>query len=93
MTDYLVYTFYGLFTLTKEIADEEELLDEFGIIPNGYFEDRERYMKSVKITRNNRKRLIEEEKDLPFNLTVPGFENMSEDVQKRFRYEWSERSW
>ena len=93
MTNYLVYTFYGLFTLTKEIADEEELIDEFGIIPNGYFEDRERYMKSIKITRNNRKRLIEEENDLPFNLTVPGYEDMPKDVQKRFRYEWSERSW
>lgn len=93
MTDYIVYTFYGLCVLTKEIADDEELIDEFGCIPDGIVEDRGRYMTCVKITRNNRRKFLEDEKDLSFSETVPNFDTFSNDVKKRFRYEWSERSW
>ena len=93
MTKYMVYTFYGLCTLTKEIADEDEILDEFGYIPNGRVEDRDRIMKCVKITRLNRKKLIDEEKDIPFSEVIPDFDTYPKDVQKRFKYEWSERSW
>lgn len=93
MTRYIVYTFYGLYTLTKEIADKEDIIDEFGCIPNGRVEDRERYMKCIKLTRNNMRRFTIDERDIPFSETVPDFDNMSKNIQKKFKYEWSERSW
>lgn len=93
MNTYIVYTFYGLPTLTKEVAEEDDLETEFGQIPNGKVEGRDRYMTCVKLTRMNRKKFIDLEDDLPFSKTVPGFDSFSKDVQKKFRYEWSTRSW
>lgn len=93
MTRYIVYTFYGLYTLTKEIANKDEIIDEFGSIPNGCIEGRDRYMKCIKLTRNNMRRFTIDERDISFSETVPGYDDMPKEVQKKFRYEWSERSW
>ena len=88
--EYLVYSYYDLPVLTKEIATEEELIDEFGCIPNGRLEDRDRIIKCIKLTRLNRKKLIDEEKDIPITDMLPYIDGK---VAKKMRYEWVDRSW
>ena len=89
-SEYLVYSYYDLPVLTKEIATDEELIDEFGCIPDGRLEDRDRIIKCVKLTRLNRKKLIEDEKDIPISSILP---DLDEKMIKKMRYEWVDRSW
>ena len=90
MTEYMVYSYYDLPVLTKEIATEEELIDEFGCIPDGRLEDRDRIIKCIKLTRLNRKKLIDEEKDIPIDQILPDIDGK---MIRKMRYEWVDRSW
>ena len=90
MTEYMVYSYYDLPVLTKEIATEEELIEKFGCIPDGRLEDRDRIIKCIKITRLNRKKLIDEEKDIPIDQILP---DIDKKMIKKMRYEWVGRSW
>ena len=90
MIEYMVYSYYDLPVLTKEIATEEELVSEFGCIPDGRLEDRDRIIKCIKLTRLNRKKLIDEEKDIPIDQILP---DIDKKVIKKMRYEWVGRSW
>lgn len=88
--EYIVYSYYDLPVLTKEIATAEELYDEFGCIPDGRVPERSRIMKCIKLTRLNRKKLLEEEKDIPISSILP---DIDKKMMKKMRYEWVERSW
>ena len=90
MSEYLVYSYYDLPVLTKEIATDEELMEEFGCIPDGRLEDRDRVIKCIKLTRLNRKKLIDEEKDIPIDQILP---DIDKKMIKKMRYEWVDRSW
>ena len=89
-TEYLVYSYYGLPVLTKEIATDEELQEEFGCIPDGRVEDRDRIMRCVKLSRNNRRKLVELEEDIPITMILP---DLDSKAIKKMRYEWVDRSW
>lgn len=84
---FILYSYFFLTVGTKELATGESLMKQFHCIPNeDLFEDR--LAKAVKITRKNKKRLLEDEKDpLPTEL----FKDLDEGMIKRF--EWVERSW
>ena len=88
--EYLVYSYYDLPVLTKEIATDEELVEEFGCIPDGRVEDHDRIMKCIKITRLNKKKLLEEEKDIPIDQILP---DIDKKMIKKMSYEWVDRSW
>lgn len=92
MTEYLVYSYYDLPVLTKEIATDEDLIEEFGCIPDGRVEGRDRIMKCIKITRLNKKRLIDEGKDIPIKDILPDI-NETAVKKMKIRCEWVDRSW
>lgn len=90
-TEYLVYSYYGLVVITREIATEEELVGEFDCIPDGRIEteDHSRIMKCVKITRLNRKK-IEDGWNLKISEILP---DLDQKIIKKMRIEDVERSW
>ena len=92
MTEYegerfVLYSFYFLPVMTKELATGESLMDRFHCIPDGEMFD-DRMAKAVRITKRNKKKILEEEID-------PDICDLFADVSNDFikHIEWVERSW
>ena len=84
---FILYSFFFLPVGTKELATGESLMNRFHCIPSGEFFD-DRMAKAIKITRKNKKKLLEDEKDPKVNEL---FKDVDEEMIKRF--EWVGRSW
>ena len=87
--EYLVYSYFDLPVITRELATEDELIDEFGCVPDGRVEGRDRIMKCIKITRLNRKK-IEEGWNIDIIDMLPDIDSKA---VKKMRFEDVERSW
>jgi len=83
---FILYSFFFLPVITKELATGESLMKKFKCIPKGELFD-DRMAKAVKITKRNRKRLIEDDMDPAIEEVFP----IAVGYAKEF--EWVERSW
>lgn len=87
-TEYIVFIHHGVHVITKELATADDLFDEFECIPDGKVGDR--IIKCIKITRLNRKKFLEEEKNIDIKELLPDIDSK---MAKKIRFEWVERSW
>ncbi len=86
--EYIVYSFWYLPVITKEIATEEEILNKFGTIPDGGFFD-DRIVKAIKLTKRNRRKILEEDWDPEIPCLFPDLDGL----YPRMYFEWVGRSW
>ena len=86
---FVLFSYFYLPVITKELATGESLISRFGCIPNGEVFD-DRMAKAVKINKRNKRRLIDEGEN-PDVMSL--FPDMDREYAKTLRFEEVGRSW